>query len=214
MSGAFTVWLTGPPAAGKTTLAALLAEALEAAGLEVQVLDSGRLRRDFFPGMGFSREERTLVTLRLARLAQMLNKHDVCCVVCQIAPYAADRLEARRMINEFIEVHLDCPLEQLVNRDQSGIYARALAGEAKGVSGVDDPYEAPEDPEVVCRTDRQTPRQSTAAVLNYLLEAGLLEGGVDPNQDDSPAYTPEQEAIIRKRLPTWVIFNQIIKTTS
>ena len=134
MSGAFTVWLTGPPAAGKTTLAALLAEALEAAGLEVQVLDSGRLRRDFFPGMGF--QPRRTHPGDPAPGPPGPNAQQARCMLCGLPDSALCRRTAwrpGRMINEFIEVHLDCPLEQLVNRDQSGIYARALAGEAKGV---------------------------------------------------------------------------------
>lgn len=200
MIAGFTVWLSGPSASGKTTLAALLAEALAAAGMAVEVLDGGDVRRDFYPELGFSREDRRIATSRTAKLACLLNKHGVCCIVGHIAPYAADRLEARRMIGEYVEVYLDCPLEQLINRDQSGIYAKALAGEISGVTGFDDPYEPPEDPEVHCPTDRQTPKQSTAAILNYLLEAGLLEAAAPPDREDGPAYTPEQEAIIRQRL--------------
>lgn len=200
MKSGFTIWLTGPPAAGKTTLAGLLAEALEAVGTKVEIFDGDVVRRDFFPELGFSRDDRRAATMRTAKLARLLNKHGVCCIVAQIAPYSVDRLEYRRMLGEYIEVHMDCSLEQRINRDPKGLYAKALAGEVKGVTGFDDPYEAPEDPEVHCCTDRQTPKESAAAVISYLLEAGLLDASAESSPAEDPAYTPEQEKIIRKRL--------------
>ena len=193
----FTVWITGLPRAGKTTLGRMLTKALADAGVAVEHFDGDEIRKRLWPELGFSKEERHENNLRVAWVAGMLNRHGVVAVVSQIAPYRATRMEVRRRIGEYIEVFADCPLEQLINRDYKGLYKKALAGEIKGFTGIDDPYEPPENPEVHCRTDLESPQESLKKILSYLAEAGLLT----PDEHSmEPGLSPSQEEIVLKRL--------------
>ncbi|MFH1035108.1 MAG: adenylyl-sulfate kinase [Pseudomonadota bacterium] len=201
MRPAFTVWLTGLPRAGKTTMGRLLCQALELRGLAVEHLDGDELRRELSPDLGFSPQDRRQQALRAAWLAQRLNRHGVVCVVGLVSPQAADRREARRRLGEFVEVFLDCPLEQAMNRDHGGLYQRALAGQVKGLTGLDDPYQAPTDPELRLATHCQSPAQSLAAIMDYLEEAGMLPADdARPAQAAAPVYSPEEERQIKRRL--------------
>lgn len=202
MSAAFTVWLTGRPKAGKTTLGSLLCRALNDLGLAAEFLDGDELRRALSPDLGFSAQDRRSHALRAAWLAGMLNRHGVICVVGLISPQAETRREARRRLGEFVEVYLDCPLEQAINRDQTGLYQKALAGQIKNLTGLDDPYEPPEDPELHLRTDRQDPRECLEAVMGFLDQAGLLPALAAPPQagQAGQAYSPDEERQIKKRL--------------
>ncbi len=174
---AFTLWLSGRPGAGKTTLAGLLGQALRDLGLGPRVLDSASLRPALWPGAGYSPAERRMVNLGAAWLAATLNQHGVTCLVAMIAPYAELRAQVRARLPRYVEVYLDCPLEQAVNRDPQGLYARALAGELPLFTGVGDPYEEPEAPEIVCPTSLETPAQSLARVVAWLEGAGYLPPG-------------------------------------
>jgi adenylylsulfate kinase len=173
----FTIWLTGRPRAGKSTLGLLLCRALNDLGLAAQFLDGSELRRQLSPELGFTPPERRQHALRAAYVAGMLNRHGVICVVGLVSPQAEDRLEARRRLGEFVEVHLDCPLEQAINRDAGGLYARALAGELPLFTGLDDPYEDPAAPFLRLPTSRQTPQESLACTLTALEQAGHLPPG-------------------------------------
>jgi len=202
MSAAFTVWLTGRPKAGKTTLGRLLGQALSQRGLAVEHLDGDELRRELSPELGFSPQDRRQHALRAAYLAGILNRHGIVCVAGLISPQAATRREVRRRLGEFVEVYLDCPLEQAINRDQSGLYQRALAGQIQGLTGLDDPYEPPQDPEVRLETHRQELRECLAVILDYLDQAGLLPelGPLAPAPPAPGAYSPEEERQITRRL--------------
>ncbi len=202
MSQGFTVWLTGRPKAGKTTLGRLLCQALRHLGLSAEYLDGDELRRELSPELGFSPQDRRRQALRAAYVAGLLNRHGVCCVVGLISPQAATRREVRRRLGEFVEVHLDCPLEQAMNRDDSGLYQRALSGQVPLMTGLDDPYEAPSDPELCLPTHRQGPGESLAAMLDYLQQAGLLPAAGQPTANPAPlaAYSPEEESQIKRRL--------------
>lgn len=202
MNKAFTVWLTGRPKAGKTTLGGLLCRALTDLGLAAEFLDGDELRRQLSPGLGFSAQERRAHALRAAWLAGMLNRHGVICVVGLISPQAEARREARRQLGEFVEVYLDCPLEQAINRDQSGLYHKALAGQIKGFTGLDDPYEPPQDPELHLMTHRQGPRECLEAIFGFLGQAGLLLALEQPAPaGQAPGvYSPAEERQIKERL--------------
>lgn len=202
----FTLWLTGRPKAGKTTLGRLLAAELglrlpRAGGqawAQVRHLDAGELRATFLADLGFTPPERRAAGLRLAWVARALNEHGVACVVSQIAPYAALREELRAALPGYVEAHLDCPLETAMNRDAEGLYARALAGELGAFTGLDDPYEEPLAPHLELPTGRQSPAESLAAALAWLEAAGLVPPG--PSSAEPAAYTPEEERVIEQRL--------------
>ncbi|MBI5521359.1 MAG: adenylyl-sulfate kinase [Desulfarculus sp.] len=202
MTRAFTIWLTGRPRAGKTTLGGLLCRALTDLGLAAEYLDGDELRRALSPGLGFSAQERRSHALRAAYLAGMLNRHGVICVVGLISPQAEARREARRQLGEFVEVYLDCPLEQAINRDQTGLYQKALAGQIKNLTGLDDPYEPPQDPELHLHTHRQGPRECLEAIFGFLDQAGLLPalGARADSGQAAEVYSPAEERQIKQRL--------------
>ncbi|MEU1185856.1 adenylyl-sulfate kinase [Streptomyces sp. NPDC005820] len=173
-----TVWLTGLPSAGKTTIARLLGERLRAQGHRVEVLDGDEIRRFLSAGLGFSRADRNTNVQRIGLVSEVLARNGVLSVVPVIAPYADSR-EAVRLRHEksgtpYLEVHVATPVEVCSERDVKGLYARQAAGELTGLTGVDDPYEVPEDPALVLPTQEQTPRESADAVYTLLAERGLV----------------------------------------
>ncbi len=168
------VWFTGLPGAGKSTLAELVAAQLRARGRAVEVLDGDAVRQHFSRGLGFSREDRIENVRRVAYVAGLLVRHGVVVLVALISPYRDARAQARQLAGEFLEVYVRCPLEVLVSRDPKGLYARALRGEVPNFTGVSDPYEEPETPDLVVDTDREAPEQSAARVLRLLAQRGFL----------------------------------------
>jgi adenylylsulfate kinase len=173
-----TVWLTGLPSAGKTTIAQHLGERLRAEGHRVEVLDGDEVRRFLSAGLGFSREDRNTNVQRIGLVSEVLARNGVLCVVPVIAPYADSR-EAVRKRHEasgtpYIEVHVATPVEVCSVRDVKGLYARQAAGALTGLTGVDDPYEPPTDPALTLATQTQSPRESADAVYGVLSERGLV----------------------------------------
>ncbi|MEV0908200.1 adenylyl-sulfate kinase [Streptomyces hokutonensis] len=173
-----TVWLTGLPSAGKTTIAQHLSDRLRAEGHRVEVLDGDEVRRFLSAGLGFSREDRNTNVQRIGLVSEVLARNGVLSVVPVIAPYADSR-EAVRKRHEasgtpYIEVHVATPVEVCSERDVKGLYARQAAGALTGLTGVDDPYEPPTDPALTLPTQTQTPRESADAVYAVLAERGLL----------------------------------------
>jgi adenylyl-sulfate kinase len=191
MTPAAAVWLVGLPGAGKTTLGRLVAAELIRRGVAAQHLDSAGLRAGLWPELGFSPTHRQEAARRAGELAGMLNRHGVACVVSQIAPYAESRERLRRGLDEYVEVFLDCPLETALNREAGGVYARGLAGELEGVTGLDDPFEAPAEPEVVCPTAAEPPAASLRRVVDWLAAAGLCPAGEGPEEAAGPGEDRE-----------------------
>lgn len=172
MSQGFVLWFTGLSGAGKSTLAALVSERLRAEGVHVECLDGDEVRKHLSWGLGFSREDRDRNVRRIGYVARMVARAGACAVTAAISPYRSVRAEIREQSERFVEVYCECPIAVLSERDPKGLYKRALAGEIKHFTGVDDPYEAPEAPEVHLYTDRQSPAECVDLIIERLVELG------------------------------------------
>ncbi|GGQ59838.1 adenylyl-sulfate kinase [Kitasatospora griseola] len=172
-----TVWLTGLPSAGKTTLAFALAERLRAEGHRVEVLDGDEIREFLSKGLGFSREDRHTNVARIGFVAEKLAANGVKVLAPVIAPFADSRAAVRERHaangTEFLEIHVATPVELCSERDVKGLYAKQAAGEISGLTGVDDPYEAPEKPELRLQTQGRAVAESAAELHAFLIERGL-----------------------------------------
>ena len=169
-----TIWLTGLPSSGKSTVACALAQALVAQGRRVEVLDGDAIRAELSPELGFSRAERELNVRRIGFVASLLTRHGVYALVAAISPYAEGRRRVRASIEHFVEVFVDCPLTECERRDSKGFYARARAGQMRAFTGVSDPYEAPLSPELTVHTQRESPNACAERILERLGELGYL----------------------------------------
>jgi adenylylsulfate kinase len=172
----FTVWFTGLSGAGKSTIAEMLFHEFQARGLKTEILDGDVVRKNLSKGLGFSKEDRDTNILRIAFVAQLLTRNGVATICCPISPYREARARAREMIGDFVEVYVHATVEEIAeHRDPKGLYKKALAGEITGFTGVDDPYEAPERPELVLDTMVEGPVESLHRVLESLHALGYLE---------------------------------------
>ncbi|MFI2031627.1 adenylyl-sulfate kinase [Streptomyces buecherae] len=173
-----TVWLTGLPSAGKTTIAYALAERLTSEGHRVEVLDGDEIREFLSAGLGFSRADRHTNVQRIGFVAELLASHGVITLVPVIAPYADSREAVRQRHQSagtpYLEVHVATPVEVCSERDVKGLYAKQAAGEISGLTGVDDPYEAPTDPDLRIETHRQGVHESAAALHALLASRGMV----------------------------------------
>ncbi|MEV4998952.1 adenylyl-sulfate kinase [Streptomyces niveus] len=172
-----TIWLTGLPSAGKTTIAVELAERLRSEGHRVEVLDGDEIREFLSAGLGFSREDRHTNVQRIGFVAELLASNGVKALVPVIAPYTDSREAVRKRHQSegtaYLEVHVATPVEVCSVRDVKGLYAKQAAGEISGLTGVDDPYEAPEEPDLRIESHTQSVQQSAAALHALLTERGL-----------------------------------------
>jgi adenylyl-sulfate kinase len=176
-SGGFALWFTGLSGSGKTTIAHLVGPELERRGKIVEYLDGDVVRTHLSKGLGFSREDRDTNIERIGWVASRLTRHGAAVLVAAISPYQATRDAARAMVEEFgpfVEVHVAASVDECERRDVKGLYARARAGEITGFTGVDDPYEAPEHPELLLDTEEHDPEASAGLVLAKLEELGLV----------------------------------------
>jgi adenylylsulfate kinase len=172
----FTVWFTGLSGSGKSTIAEMLYHEFQARGLKTEILDGDIVRQNLSKGLGFSKEDRDTNIRRIGFVANLLTRNGVATICCPISPYRAIRDEVRSLIGDFVEVYVHATLEELVNnRDPKGLYKKALAGEITGFTGVDDPYEPPEHPELVVDTMVESPEESLRTVLVRLQQLGMIE---------------------------------------
>lgn len=169
------IWFTGLSGSGKTTIAHIVEDQLLEAGISVELLDGDVVRENLSKGLGFSKEDRDTNIRRIAFVAHLLQRNGVFVITAAISPYRAIREEARAMIKDFVEVFADAPLDVCEQRDVKGLYAKARAGEIKGFTGIDDPYEPPSGPEVVCSTDKESPEESAQKVVDKLVRMKYLE---------------------------------------
>jgi adenylylsulfate kinase len=172
----FTVWFTGLSGAGKSTIAEMLYHEFQARRMKTEILDGDVVRQNLSKGLGFSKEDRDTNILRIGFVAELLTHNGVATICCPISPYKETRDQVRASIGEFVEVYVHATLDELSqNRDPKGLYKKALAGEIKGFTGVDDPYEVPEHPELVLDTMVESPEESLERTLAKLRELGHLE---------------------------------------
>ena len=171
----FVLWFTGLPASGKTTLAKAVEQKLITRGMDnVQRLDGDVVRQDLTRDLGFTKEDRDENIRRVTFVAELLSNNGVATTCSFISPYRNARANARARCRNFIEVYVKCPLEALVERDPKGLYKKAIAGEITGFTGVDDPYEEPEAPEIVVHTATESIDESAHIILDYLETRGFL----------------------------------------
>jgi adenylylsulfate kinase len=174
LSKGFTLWFTGLSGSGKSTISERVAHQLKKDGLAVELLDGDIVRTNLSKGLGFSHEDRDENIRRVGFVCQLLTRNGVAAVASVISPYRAARDHNRKKIGNFIEVYVRCPLDVCASRDVKGLYQKARAGEIKGFTGVDDPYEEPLTPEIICDTDKESVEQSVEKVLGRVKELGYL----------------------------------------
>lgn len=171
----FTAWFTGLPCSGKTTVADRVAEILRDRGYRVERLDGDIVRKELTSDLGFSKEDRDENIKRVTFVAKLLTRNGVAVLATFVSPYRERRDKTREEIGDFVEVYTRCPVEVCIERDTKGMYNRALAGEIKDFTGVDDPYEEPENPELILDTDRESIGESVRRVLEKLEELGYIK---------------------------------------
>lgn len=163
----FVLWFTGLSGSGKSTIADRIYDLLLRGGYRVARLDGDTVRA-IFPETGFTRDERNSHIRRIGFLASMLEQHGVAVIASFVSPYHESRAFVRGLCRNFIEVFVSASLEECERRDVKGLYRKARAGEIRNFTGIDDPYEAPSNPEVIVHTERQSVDESVALVMNYL----------------------------------------------
>ena len=177
MSGV-TVWFTGLPCCGKTTIAKKVKSRLESINVDVELLD-GDTVRGYIKNKDFSKEGRNKHLRYIALMAKLLSKRGVVVLCSFVSPYRENRDFARELNEYFVEVYVKAPLEVCMKRDVKGMYKKALNGEIKGFTGVDDPYEEPENPELVVETNKETVNESVDKVFDKLRELGYIDEQVE-----------------------------------
>jgi adenylylsulfate kinase len=187
MASGITVWFTGIPASGKSAIARAARDVLTRRGLPVELLDGPEVRQSLSRGLGFTREDREENVRRIGYVAKLLSRNGVIAICAAVSPYRATRNEIRAHVTNFIEVYVECPLEVAESRDTDGLYAQARAGIIEDFTGISDPYEPPEKPEVHIHSDREPIEQSAAKVVKTLellqLIPTMADGGF-PDEDE------------------------------
>ena len=165
------IWLTGLSGAGKSTIAQGLLKELKSRGLKVELFDGDMVRKNLTKGLGFSKEDRDENIRRIGFVADLLTRNGVIAIVAAISPYKSIRNEVRAKIEKnakFLEVFVKAPLEVCEERDVKGLYKKARTGEIKNFTGISDPYEEPENAEVICETDKENETESIKKILEEI----------------------------------------------
>jgi adenylyl-sulfate kinase len=194
-NGAFCIWLMGLSASGKTTLARLLGETLKEQGFTIAILDGDIIRTTLSKGLGFSQQDRETNLRRIAMKAQELVRQHIVTIVAAICPYRGIRQEVRSLIDNFVEVYVNCPLDVCISRDPKGLYRKALAGEILHFTGIGDVFETPVQPDLEVQTHTETPEESLARILTGLqglrrLPSGPLAPRPNEDQEDQRCGAP------------------------
>jgi adenylylsulfate kinase len=176
-----TLWFTGLSGAGKTTIAELVRPELERRGCLVEWLDGDEVREHLSKGLGFSKEDRDTNIDRIGWVASRLTRHGAAVIVSAISPYREARRQAREMVEDngtFVEVFVDASVEECARRDVKGLYEKAFKGEIKEFTGVSDPYEVPEQPEIRIESEHEEPEESAQRIIGLLEQRGLIPAAV------------------------------------
>lgn len=189
----FTVWFTGITGSGKSTLARMLGEQIAVLGKRCEVLDSGRIRQALNRSLGYTREEIEQALLRIGYECKLLNRNGIVAIAAAVSPYRDVRDRIRQDVDRFVEVFCRCPTDVLLDRDDKGLLSRARAGEIQHVAGINAPYEEPLHPEVVCKTDVESPDACLNRILRKLQEMDYLP------KSTLAAYSAAEEEIIKQR---------------
>jgi adenylylsulfate kinase len=193
----FTLWFTGLSGSGKTTLARAVEAILRERGLKVEVLDGDVVRTNLSAGLGFSKEDRDINIKRIGFVCKLLTRNGVVAIGSAISPYREVREFLRQDIGRFVEVYCECPLEVLIERDVKGLYRKALKGEIEHFTGVSDPYEEPQNPEVTIHSDLENPEVSVARIVAKLEDLDYIPHSTAAQEQ---AYSEEEEKIVEDRL--------------
>jgi adenylylsulfate kinase len=172
----FCIWFTGLPSAGKTTIAREVERRLRDRGVQTELLDGDEVRRGLSSDLGFDRMSRETHASRVTFVARVLARNKVVPLVALISPYRKSRALARKEIGAFVEVYVSTPLNICEERDVKGLYRKARLGEIRDMTGIDDPYEPPESPEIVVDTLGQNPSESAEFLLAELVRLRWLPG--------------------------------------
>lgn len=194
----YTLWFTGLPSSGKSTVAKLVEEELRSRELEVHNMDGDNLRKKMHPDLGFTEEERAINNKRMSVIAGLLNSHDIKTIVAAISPFEEARQNAREEIEqegEFVEIYVECSVETCKKRDPKGLYEKAEEGKIENFTGVNHPYQEPENPDVHIDTEELSPEECADKVIDYLEENDLLE-----ERDRYTGMTPSDEEETKERL--------------
>lgn len=208
MGKGFTIWFTGLSGAGKSTNSYQTYMELKKRSLKVELLDGDIIRTNFSQGLGFSKQDRDINVRRIGFVSYLLNKNGIISIVAAIAPYQKTRRLNRQLIGNYIEAFCDCPLDALEKRDPKGLYQRARAGEIQNFTGISDPYEAPQDPEIQLKTGTETEQESFQNVISYLEAQRYI-----PTKSECQycEYTEEDELETRQHLITLGFANHVVE---
>jgi len=195
MERGFTIWFTGLSCSGKTTLSKMLEVELRKRGFtKIELLDGDVVRTHLSKGLGFSKEDRDTNIKRIGFVCKLLSRNGVIAIAAAISPYRETRDFNRKEIADFVEVYCKCPLKVCIERDVKGLFKKALTGEIKTYTGIDDPYEEPLSPEVVLETDKETPEESLIKVIHKLEMLGYIFA-------EETLYTNEEEEEVNLSTP-------------
>jgi len=174
-SSGVTLWFTGLPCSGKSTIADAVAKELQKMGVKAERLDGDIIRKHLWKELGFSKEDRDENIRRAAFLAGLLTRNGIIVLTSFISPYRELRDYARREIGNFVEIYVKCPVEVCIQRDTKGMYKKALDGEIPNFTGVSDPYEEPPNPEVLIESDKESLEESVAKVMTKMKNIGYVD---------------------------------------
>jgi adenylylsulfate kinase len=168
------IWLTGLPGSGKTTIGRILASKLAENGVKVELFDGDEVRKQLSADLGFSKKDRELHAKRVVYVAKILSRNGINSIVTLISPYRSLRAFAREELGSFVEIYVKCSVDECIRRDPKGLYMKALSGEIRDLTGIQDPYEEPENPEIVVNTEFEKPEESANIILSKLNAMGCF----------------------------------------